>query len=161
MALLLPLNKVLIVEPEPKAALYFLDWFKDEWKQVDVACCARDAVEIIHRNGNGYDFIYLDLNLPDAVGEAAVKIIMAASNKPIVAETGDIKLIEKLEGEGITLGVYGVVREGSWMRHHIAQTITASIARWQIARMNLLMDEKEKSLAEEKAKWRRDYLSKT
>ncbi|WP_333674849.1 response regulator [Glutamicibacter sp.] len=150
----LALDKVLVVEDEAQVSLLIHEMFKDEWRQIDFAETAYEALEVIERTGNKYDFIFLDLNLPDKKGLETVGLIRAASMSPVVAETGDIDLAEELEKDGTKFGVYGVIRKGSFVKHRIVAVIEGAIAKWKLDQVHKMLD----VMREEKAAYRRNLL---
>lgn len=145
-------RKGLVIEDDPMTALLLYRVFPPPQWTLDVAVTFRQGIQKIEEMNNGYDFIWADLNLPGSEGEDTLKRIHQASVAPIIACSGGD--MEGLEGRAKDLGVYGIIRKGSWRAYRVKDVVEGAMAKWAVDRYELATT----ILREERTKWRREFL---
>lgn len=146
-------RKGLIIEDDPATALLLYHVFPPPQWTLDVAATFRKGIQKIEEMNNGYDFIFADLNLPDSAGEDTLKRIHQASVAPIIACSGDD--MDQLEKRQRELGVYGIIRKGSWRAYRVRDVIEGAMAKWTVERYEVVTN----ILRETTTKWRKEFLS--
>jgi two-component system response regulator BaeR len=93
---MIPSNKVLIVEDEPKLAALLADYLSAEGYVTHTIADGREVIPSVERDPP--DLILLDLNLPGRDGLDICKELRAHWNIPIVIVTARVEEIDRLLG---------------------------------------------------------------
>lgn len=124
---------ILLIENDGALVKAARESFRD-WRVVG-APSVKEAVRVLHENGNGFDCIILDLGLDDSEGQATLDKISFYSQAPVVVWTGS-DLAGDFRKRILELGLYGVIPKGDFNRELIEAVVERAIYKRREERKN-------------------------
>jgi len=154
---ILTLDKALHVEDERIHRMLMRAWFPDwGWHE---AARLDEAVEIIRREGNNFQLVVLDLNLPDSKGIETARELRPLTVAPFVISTA-------LNADDVApyaeeLGIYGIIEKSkSYTKERIRPILLNAYRDWRDPRLTMditTLTEQVKAVTERREKWIKEH----
>lgn len=133
---ILVLDKILQVENyEPHVHLmksYCPDWGGPGQSQWFSAPTVEGATQIIHREGNNFQLVIVDLGLDDYEGIKTIEQLRPLTASPIAVCTGNEGALKEITRRSKELGIYGVILKAvTFTREKVVPILRDAYTTWR------------------------------